>query len=533
MEIDYSQYDLSYDTVHFIAIDKVNCLVATLNPQYVEWLRNHFTYKVEMARWSAQYKAGLWDGKIRLMKANGVLPIGLISNAIDFYNSLGEVEKIKIVLDEKLNPPKIDISNFDTIIERFLIEKQTGEKLIPWEHQTRIAKKMLEERRCVIKAATSSGKSYAIAMVIKYLMHMGYVRKTLVIVPKVDLVVQGKKDLVSYGFGDKEINMYFGEVKETDGDIYYSTWQSLQLIEEQEFFDQFDLVIADEVHLVGAGSKDSKGKRENPGTKIKKMLDRCVNASWRFGLTGTLPDNQLDLMVIIGTIGKIAENISAKELMDKGHITPVKIIIPFIKYKNTKEVKAKIDKLYNEIMIESTALKNDTAKFNAEKRFIESYLPRYKYMVDIVNKRLEKKENILLLVNTVDYGEKLKKIFEKMCVGYKIVEYIQGDMDTDIRKDIRDTMEKEACCVVIATTSLFSTGISIKRLHTLILTNCGKSKISVLQSIGRVLRQHDTKEIATVVDMVDDLKYSAKHSAERLEYYINESFDYSLIEVEI
>jgi superfamily II DNA or RNA helicase len=534
MTVDLAELDLGYDTIHFVPIDHTQCLVATLNPQYIEWLRNHFTYKVENYQFAPSYKAGNWDGKIRLLKSDGLMPLGLLQDALDFIASLGDVEKIKTVVMPGVIQKGIDAINLEAIIEKELVNKQTGEeKIRPWDHQMRIAKKMLESRRCVIKAATSSGKSYAITIVAKYLIHMGYIKKCLVIVPKTDLVVQTTREMVNYGYNKDEVGMYFGEVKDEDKEILIATWQSLQNIEDDNFFSQFDLVIGDEIHLAGSGGKDSKGKRENPGTKIKKILDKCVNASWRFGLTGTLPDEVLDKQVIIGALGPVMENISAKELMDSGHITPIKIIIPFITYKDDKEVKRKIKELYDTIMMESKGPKNDTAKFNAEKQFIESYLPRFRYMVDIVNRRLAKKENILILVNTVDYGNKLKKIFEKLCVGYKMVEYISGEMNTDIRKDIRDLMEKETGCVVIATTSLFSTGISVKNLHVLLLTNCGKSKVSVLQSLGRAMRKHESKEVATIIDMVDDLKYSALHSAERLQYYADENFDYQIINVEI
>ena len=135
----------------------------------------------------------------------------------------------------------------------------------------------------------------------------------------------------------------------------------------------------------------------------------------------------------------------------------------------------------------------------------------------------------MLLVNTIAYGKKLKNILST-CKGYSLIEHIHGEVKVDDRKDIRDTMEKQGKCIVIATTSLFSTGISVKRLNTLILVNAGKSKISTIQSVGRTLRLSCDKDIATVIDIVDDLNYTAKHSVQRLEYYDQESYDYTIID---
>ena len=66
-----------------------------------------------------------------------------------------------------------------------------------------------------------------------------------------------------------------------------------------------------------------------------------------------------------------------------------------------------------------------------------------------------------------------------------------------------------------------------------------KSKIKVLQSIGRMLRQHESKEHAVLYDIVDDLSikshknYTLKHFEERLKIYNSEKFDHKVYNVRI
>ena len=47
----------------------------------------------------------------------------------------------------------------------------------------------------------------------------------------------------------------------------------------------------------------------------------------------------------------------------------------------------------------------------------------------------------------------------------------------------------------------------------------GKSKIKVLQSIGRGLRTHKDKDMLVLIDIVDDLIYGKKHYKKRKEFY--------------
>jgi superfamily II DNA or RNA helicase len=66
-----------------------------------------------------------------------------------------------------------------------------------------------------------------------------------------------------------------------------------------------------------------------------------------------------------------------------------------------------------------------------------------------------------------------------------------------------------------------------------------KSKIKVLQSIGRMLRMHEEKTEAILYDIVDDLSYKSKnnytleHFFERIHMYDNEQFQYKVYNVRL
>jgi superfamily II DNA or RNA helicase len=513
--MNYADLDLDYESITIVPLDNVNVLMASMNDELLTNLKNHFTNPVKHARFMSSYKSGNWDGKIRFLKNDGILPRGLLPEAIETMDKWGYKYKFQGEYDES----SIDISNFRNIVEAELIEKQSEDKkLEPWAHQWTCAEELLKSKRGIVKAATSAGKSYIVTMVAKYLLHNHYIKKMLLVVPRSDLVIQFQRDAMEYGMEEKDIGMFFGKVKDTDQPIIIATWQSLQNVEDREFFEEFDCLFVDEVHGAGSGDKKSKSKRANGGTIMRQICDNCTNASWRFGCTGTLPTDPLEVRTIISGLGPVVHEVKANELMEKGHVTQLKITIPFISYDK------KVDTPKEDIPA--------TAKFNAERKFVENYLPRLKLISKIVKLRLSKGENILILANSLNFGEKIKKTIEFLNKDeFTEVYYISGEMDTDKRKEIRQMMEDSKRVVVIATTSLFSTGISVKNLHSVIFGNIGKSKITTLQAIGRSLRQHSTKAYARVYDLCDNLKYNAKHAQERMNFYSDEEFEIKIQEV--
>lgn len=64
-----------------------------------------------------------------------------------------------------------------------------------------------------------------------------------------------------------------------------------------------------------------------------------------------------------------------------------------------------------------------------------------------------------------------------------------------------------------------STGVNIKRLSNLVFLTSSKSFSRTIQSIGRTLRLHESKDKARLIDLSWNMKYSQKHLEERLRIY--------------
>ena len=78
-----------------------------------------------------------------------------------------------------------------------------------------------------------------------------------------------------------------------------------------------------------------------------------------------------------------------------------------------------------------------------------------------------------------------------------------------------------------------------KNINNVIFASPSKSRIRVLQSIGRGLRKSETKNDVTLYDISDDLSYknkknfTLKHFEERINIYNEEEFDYRIDKVNL
>jgi superfamily II DNA or RNA helicase len=113
------------------------------------------------------------------------------------------------------------------------------------------------------------------------------------------------------------------------------------------------------------------------------------------------------------------------------------------------------------------------------------------------------------------------------------VYFIQGATEIEDREQIRSLMDNRRDVIVVAISKIFSTGINIPNLHNIIFASIGKAKIKIMQSIGRVLRLHHTKQTAVIFDISDNTKYGKKHVEERKKMYTLEKYDYAEKEINI
>ena len=117
--------------------------------------------------------------------------------------------------------------------------------------------------------------------------------------------------------------------------------------------------------------------------------------------------------------------------------------------------------------------------------------------------------------------------------------FIHGGTDTETREEIRAITEKETNAIIVASYGTFSTGINIRNIHNVVFASPSKSRIRVLQSIGRGLRRSESKDSIRLFDLSDDLSikehqnFTLRHFHARLNIYNQEEFNYKIDKVNI
>jgi superfamily II DNA or RNA helicase len=126
----------------------------------------------------------------------------------------------------------------------------------------------------------------------------------------------------------------------------------------------------------------------------------------------------------------------------------------------------------------------------------------------------------------LDQGKALYETVSELAEG-KHVFLVNGSTKAEVRENVRKFTESNNDVIIIAGFQIFATGINIKNLHNLIFASPSKSMIRILQSVGRILRTHHSKDIATVYDIYDSFDYRQKsaksfgvmHFVERFRIY--------------
>ena len=482
----------------FITLKKKNEVYVTVhsNEEYVHReLSDYFTFEVPEAKYlkkNPRYK--YWDGTIRLYSpSTGALYHGLVDHLQTWAN-----EKQYSVQYEKNDwyGDIVDDNKFVSLpaVKVFMDKIST---IKPRDYQYRAVYEALKNNRRLLLSPTGSGKSLMIYSIVRY--YAATAKKILIVVPTTSLVEQMVNDFISYGWNAADFvhKIYSGKDKNTDKPIIISTWQSIYKFPKR-YFDDIDCVIGDEAHLFKSKS-------------LTGIMTKLHNAKYRFGFTGTLDGSKTHKWVLEGLFGKCEQVTKTDDLIKEGYLSNFRIKILLCKH---------------------------------APQYFETYQDEIEYLVEhkgrnnlIKNLVKDLDGNTLVLFNYVEkHGTPLYELINNNVESSRKVFFVHGGTDVEDREEVRNLTETESNAIIVASYGTFSTGINIKRLHNIVFASPSKSRIRNLQSIGRVLRKGEGKDIATLYDIADDIggqNYTLKHLNERVNIYNNENFKYEVIRVNL
>ena len=191
-----------------------------------------------------------------------------------------------------------------------------------------------------------------------------------------------------------------------------------------------------------------------------------------------------------------------------------------------------------QLKVEIITLKHPARRFanyNEEIEYLGESVERNEFIVDLATKL---KGNVLVLFTRVEgHGIPLYDMITKKSDNVHI---IHGDIDVQKREAVRSLCEKTNNNIILGSYGTMSTGVNIKNLHHVIFASPSKSRIRVLQSIGRGLRKAKGKDSVMLYDIADDFRknggrnnFTLNHLVERMKFYVDEDFKYRVTELQL
>lgn len=480
-------------TLHII--DEVNIKFSDLSPECRRKMVDSLKFILPYARHLPSVKLGRWDGSMSFCDLAGRSYLNLLDILLPIVTQHGYTVEI-----EDHRQPAQDFV-FDLVEEdsysHILWPKghpMAGQPIEVREHQLDVINSYLENITGINIAPTGAGKTIITAILSHKIEPYG---RSIVIVPTKDLVTQTEEDYINFGL---DVGVFFGDRKEYGKTHTICTWQSLESLNKRsketdlevdinDFFDGVVCVIVDEVHKAKADV-------------LRKLLSTYLaNAPIRWGLTGTMPEEEADKVGVRACIGPMLGQINTKELQDKGILA----------------------NLHVNVWQMQDVGQAASGNYQTELKWLTTNKKRLEYIAKQAITVAES-GNTLILVDRVETGEMLQSLIPDSI-------FVSGKMKSKDRKEEYREVQEVDGKVIIATYGVASTGINIVRIFNLILFEAGKSFVRVIQSIGRGIRVAADKDFVNVYDICSNCKYSKSHLTKRKKFYKDAEYPFSITKI--
>ena len=471
--------------------DEVNIKIEGLPVEIRRKISNALKFELPYARHMPQFKLGRWDGTTTFfgLGGNGYLNhLDTILPILDECNvSVEEIEDLR-------QSHKFE---FEKITDHYWADKGkvwpeghpiAGQPIVLRDYQLDAINGFMDYPQGLQELATGAGKTIITATLSALCEPYG---RTLVIVPNKSLVVQTEEDYKNVGLN---VGVYFGDRKELNRTHTICTWQSLNILDKKgassdtlnlaEFLEGVVCIIIDEVHQAKA-------------EVLKKLLSQnMANAPIRWGLTGTIPKEEINFHSILATIGPVINRIAAHQLQEAGVLAQCHVNV--VQTVDVKEFRS----------------------YQEELKYLVTDQERMTYVSGLCNK-IKETGNTLILVNRIETG---KFIIDQIPGAV----FVSGELKLDERKEEYDEIRTSTNKVIVATYGVAAVGLNIPRIFNLVLLEPGKSFVRVIQSIGRGVRKAEDKDFVQIWDITSTCKYAKRHLTERKKFYKEAKYPFTI-----
>jgi superfamily II DNA or RNA helicase len=482
-------------TARIIIRDEVNVKIEGLDLDTRKELVKKFKYFQQSARYQPSYRLGRWDGCVSFFGLGGTTYVSLLDRVLPLLEQWGYYIEVE---DERVSAPL----EFEKITEEFWGDQTwpvghrfAGEKIRLRDDQVGVVNNFLANPQALQSVATGAGKTIMTATLSKICEKYG---RSLVIVPNKSLVEQTEEDYVNVGL---DVGVYYGDRKDLGKTHTICTWQSLNILDKKskngeadlitlaEFLEGVSCIIIDEVHQAKADV-------------LKNLLTQNLrNAPIRWGLTGTVPKDELEFESIRCSLGNVVGQVTAHELQEKGVLSTCHVNVI-----QTQEYK-------------------EFGSYPEELKYLVTDEDRMAWMAKLI-KGIAESGNTLVLVDRIESGKFLQNELPDSV-------FISGAVKTKDRKEEYNEIAVSDGKIIVATYGVAAVGINIPRIFNLALLEPGKSFVRVIQSIGRGIRKAEDKDFVQIWDLTANTKYAKRHLTERKKFYKDAKYPFTIEKVKI
>src|SRR5215216_3592567 len=339
----------------------------------------------------------------------------------------------------------------------------------------------------------------------------------LCLVPRIVLVEQNFKRLLSYHIPKESIGVYFGERKEIR-EITISTYQSI--INNLGLIHNSDMIIFDEMHLL----TDSAITLRKIFDLLGEEEDNSANKKALLGLTATIDEQHPNYNTVVSLLPPVKKYMIREAVEDgrlaKPIVIPIKVKLTFEEKKLYDDYSTKIRNISEELnesdpQLMSSLLKKGGLSARLARSWFENVRNR-KNLINCAQNKLSSaadliatkhpSERIMVFSETIESIKKLKDILEKEKRIKSMI--IESKLKSKDRQDILSRWGTDFYPLLSVHT--LEIGYDVPQVRIAIILASTSNMNQAAQRVGRILRKSEGKHSALIytVYLSDTLDYT-------------------------